>query len=442
MSQMTEPDRPAQMPGSSAWRQRALEFIDDNSAEIIASLCDLITVPSISGSDAEIAIQDVLARQLTEIGLDVDHWAIPLPDIMSAEGFPGSEVDREEASGLVGHLPGTSGGRSLMLNAHVDVVPPGDLRAWGDAQGAFSGHADGQLVHGRGSCDMKAGLVAAMWAIRALVHAGVRLPGDVLLACVPGEEDGGLGTFATLARGWRADACVIPEPTSLDLVPASAGSLTFRLRIPGLAAHASRRTAGVSAVAMFWPVFRALRSLECRRNAAPHPLMTRWDIAYPIEIGKVHAGDWASSVPDLLIAEGRCGVALGEDPGAARRELEEAVRQACTSDQWLRHHPVTVEWWGGQFAPGLTALDTPIVTALRHAHALTAGHGQQVWGAPYGSDLRLMAGLGGIPTVHYGPGDVSLAHGPREHVPISDVLTATRTLAVLAIDYCGTGSDG
>ena len=261
------------------------------------------------------------------------------------------------------------------------------------------------------------------------------LRGDLLLASVQGEEDGGLGTYATLARGWRADACIIPEPTSLDVVPANAGSLTFRLRIHGLASHASRRTAGISAVDKFWPIFAALRRLEASRNHEPDPLMSRWDIAYPIEVGQVSAGDWSSSVPDLLVAEGRYGVALGEPPLDARAEFESAVLSACQDDPWLGDHPVTVEWWGGQFASGLTDPDTTIITELRAAHSDVSAHVQQTWGAPYGSDLRLMTGIGGVPTVHYGPGDAALAHGPREMVPISEVLTAARTLALTALGF-------
>ena len=261
--------------------------------------------------------------------------------------------------------------------------------------------------------------------------------GDVLLACVQGEEDGGLGTYATLARGWRADACIIPEPTSLDLVPACAGSLTFRLRVPGLASHASRRTAGVSAIEKFLPVFAALRALEVRRNRDPDPLMAPWDIAYPLEIGRVQAGDWSSSVPDLLVAEGRYGVALGEDPLSARVQLEAAVAEACAADPWLRDHPVTVEWWGGQFASGATPVDASVARLVRDAHASVSGYRQQVWAAPYGSDLRLMTGIGGVPTVHYGPGEARLAHGPRERVSIAETLTTARTLAVVAMEHCG-----
>ena len=147
------------------------------------------------------------------------------------------------------------------------------------------------------------------------------LRGDLPFASVQGEEDGGLGTYATLDRGWRADACVIPEPTSLDLVPANGGSLTFRLRVHGLASHAARRTSGVSAIEKFWPVFRALRRLEAERNTVTDPLMSRWEVAYPIEVGILHSGNWSSSVPDLRVAEGRYGVALDEAPSDAREQL-------------------------------------------------------------------------------------------------------------------------
>jgi acetylornithine deacetylase len=324
-----------------------------------------------------------------------------------------------------------------MLNGHLDVVPPGDLRTWRDAD-PFSGAVRGGQLFGRGACDMKAGLVAALWAVRALRRSGVPLRGDVVLASVQGEEDGGLGTFATLGRGWRADACVIPEPTSLDLVPANAGSLTFRLLVPGHATHASRRTAGVSAIEKFWVVLSALTALEGRRNVDVDPLFERWTIPYPLSVGVVRSGDWASTVPDLLVAEGRLGVRLDEPVEVARAALEQAVRGACDADAWLRDHPVTVEWWGGQFASGRLPAGNDLLARVQSAHhEVTGGRQQQTWGAPYGSDLRLLTALGGIPTVHYGPGDVTLAHGPDESVPLGEVLTCARALAVLALDFCG-----
>ena len=422
----------------TSWAPRVLDEVDAGAGAAERRLAELVAVPSIGGTDAEHEIQAMLAAELSAAGLDTDHWRLPLPELLAAPDFPGVEVERDEAWGLVARLPGRGDGPTLMLNGHVDVVPTGDPAAWSTPD-PFSGRVvDGQL-HGRGACDMKAGLVAATAAVTAVRRAGAPLQGDVLLACVPGEEDGGLGTFATLRRGWTADACVVPEPTGLDLVTASAGALTFRLRVPGLATHASRRTEGVSAVEKLVPVLAALQRLEAARNREVDPLMARWPLAYPLSIGRVQAGDWASSVPDLLVAEGRLGVALDEPVEQARAALEQAVAEVSAADPWLRAHPVTVEWWGGQFASGRLPAGNALAPRVSAAHTAATGGGRPPgsWGAPYGSDLRLLA-AGGIPTLHYGPGDAVLAHAPDERVPLAEVHTAARTLALLILDVCGT----
>ena len=408
--------------------------------ELLPALVDdarsLVAMPSVSGTDGENDAQAHLAGQLQRRGLEVDHWRVDLDALASHPDFPGMEVDRTEAWGLVARLEGAGDGATLMLNGHIDVVPTGDLEAWPDPP--FSGEVRDGRLHGRGACDMKAGLMAACWAVEAIRTSGVRLRGDLLLASVQGEEDGGVGTFATLERGWRADACAIAEPTNLDIIPANSGALTFRLRIRGAATHAARRTDGVSAIEKLWPVWQALQALEARRNRERDPLMARWDLPHPLSIGTVRCGDWASSVPDLLVAEGRLGVAVGEPVDAARADLEAAVAEACAADVWLRAHPVEVEWWGGQFASGRIAGDSDLVERVRRAHdAGGDARTPEVYGAPYGSDLRLLTGLGGIATIQYGPGDAKLAHGPWESVPLGEVATTARTLALLALDVCG-----
>jgi acetylornithine deacetylase len=423
------------------WPARVLGEIDERLPDSFRLLAELVRIPSVAGSDAEHEIQARLAAELARSGLEVDHWQIPLDEVLAEPDFPGVEVERGEAWGLVGRSPGTApetviGGASLLLNGHVDVVPIGNPAAWSRPD-AFSGEVVGETLYGRGACDMKAGLVAAIAAVQALRRLSVPLRGDLLVACVQGEEDGGLGTYAMLRRGWRADACIVPEPTGLDLVTANAGALTFRLRVPGRATHASRRTEGVSAIEKFLPVLAALQALEVARNADVDPLMARWPLAYPLSIGRINAGDWASSVPDLLVAEGRFGVALDEPVESARAALEVAVADACETDPWLRDHPVTVQWWGGQFAAGRLPASSDLAARMAAAHSAARGRAQGSWGAPYGSDLRLLNGLGGIPTLHYGPGDALLAHAPDESVPLADVATAARALAMLALDVCG-----
>ncbi len=424
---------------ADVWRDRVLDAVDDDREAMVALLAAMVQEPSVGGSDEENSAQARLATLLGTDGLEVDHWQVPLAETLARPDFPGVEVDRREAWGLVGRLPGVGDGPALMLQGHIDVVPAGPDAAWRDGA-PFSGQVvDGEL-HGRGACDMKGGLVAAVWAVRALRRAGVPLRGDVLLASVQGEEDGGLGSYAMLERGWTADACVVPEPTSMDVVPANAGALTFRLLVPGLATHASRRLDGVSALEKLWPVWQALQRLEMARNLDVDPLMRRWELPYPISLGTVRGGVWASSVPDLVQVEGRLGVALGEPVEQARAALETAVAEACTADPWLRAHPVQVQWWGGQFAPGRTDPDSFLVHGIRAARARSGGPAAGVpglWGAPYGSDLRLLVGAG-IPTVQFGPGDAGLAHSTQERVPLAEVLAVARTLAVLAVDTCGT----
>jgi len=414
-----------------------------NESRVIEHTCALLAVDSIGGTPGELRIQHEAAAAAGDEGWQVYTWSIDVADLASRDDFPGMEVDRESALGVLARMPGSGGGRTLLIDAHTDVVPPGDLGAWShDPFTAVRSQIAGRAsIVGRGACDMKAGLAAAWEAMRMVREAGIELRGDVVLAPVSGEEDGGVGTYALIEKmrslGIRPDGCIIPEPTNLDVVPANGGALTFRLRVPGAAIHASRRTEGVSAIEKFIPIMQAMTELERTRNVHVDPLMQRWPVAYPLAIGTVQAGDWASTVPDLLVAEGRLGVALDESVEDARAALENAVADACNQDEWLHAHPATVEWWGGQFAAGSTDSDAQIASMVRTAHARVTGREPETYGAPYGSDLRLLTGLADIPTVQYGPGDTSQAHAPDEYVAIEDVLTCASVLAEVIVDFCG-----
>lgn len=402
--------------------------------DLVAELQDLLAVPSVTGSAAESEAQHGMQRRLRALGMDTDLWSIDVDATAASPDFPGMEAPREEAWGLVGAWGGDDG-PSLVLNGHVDVVPPG-RDGW--TAGPWSGQVRDGRVLGRGACDMKAGLACQLLAVRALQSAGVRLRGRVLLQSVVGEEDGGLGTFATLRRGHTGDLAVICEPTGGQLVTATAGALTFRLVVPGRSVHASARLEGVDAVDNYLLVRAALQDLERRRNRDASPLMSGYRLPYPISVGTLTAGNWASSVPDRLVAEGRLGVALGEPVEQARQELEDAVARACAADPWLARHPVQVEWWGGQFAPGQVEDGAVVTRLVSAAHRQVHGTSPAVHGVPYGSDQRLLTGLGGIPTVIYGPGDVRQAHAPDESVPVAELVHVTRTLVHLIATTCGT----
>lgn len=414
----------------SPTERRVVEAVDADA--IVADLATMVAIPSIGGSAGEVAVQRWCGNRLAALGAEVDLWTLDLPALRESPGYPGEEVVRDEAIGCVGTLGASA--PALILAGHTDVVPPGDLGAWTSDPWRLRG--DGGLLYGRGTCDMKGGLAAVLGAISALRATGVRLRRSVAVHCVVGEEDGGIGAHATLRRGHGGDACVIAEPSSATVVTANAGSLTFRLEVPGQAAHGSARTEGVSALEAATPILAALRELERRRNRDVDPSLAHLDIAYPLSIGVVRAGDWASTVPDLLVAEGRYGVRIGELVERARAEFESTVAAACEGDPWLSAHPARVSWPGGVFASGKLPDGHGLLDDVRSACTDAARWTPEAKGAPSGSDLRLYAAAG-IPTLLLGPGDLAVAHAADEHVASADLVACARAYALLVLRSCG-----
>ncbi|MEV0088859.1 ArgE/DapE family deacylase [Saccharopolyspora sp. NPDC050642] len=412
--------------------RRVLDAVDVNG--ILDDLRELVAIPSVGGTSGEHDAQQWCADRLGSLGHRVDHWRIDVPALAEEPGFPGQEADRDVAYGCVG-VHGDGPEPALIFCGHTDVVPPGDLDRWPNRDPYALRVADG-IAAGRGTCDMKGGLAAIFGALQALRAAGIRLAQPVAVHTVVGEEDGGLGAFATLQRGHRGAACVLAEPSSGTIVAANGGSLTFRLEVTGQSTHGSTRYRGVSALDKLAALLPALRELEARRNADPDPLVAHLEVPYPLSIGMARAGDWASTVPDLAIAEGRYGVRLDESIPAAKAEFEAAVAQACTADPWLSEHPVRVSWPGGMFASGRLPEGHRLLAETQDAAAAAGAPRPTAVGAPYGTDLRLYAAAG-VPTLQYGPGDIRYAHAHDEHVAIAELERAARAYALLAIRRCG-----
>ncbi|UCC63405.1 MAG: ArgE/DapE family deacylase [Anaerolineae bacterium] len=410
--------------------RRVLEAIDVDG--LLSTLADLIAIRSLGGQ--ENVAQEYVAGFMARLGMNVDVWALDFDALRRHPAFS-MEIERPGALGVAGTM-GENDGQRLILNGHVDVVPVGDEANW--RYPPWQATVANERVYGRGACDMKGGLACALHAARAIHDAGVRLPGQLLIESVVGEEDGGVGTLAAVLRGYRADGAVVLEPTELVVAPAQAGALSFRVKVPGRSAHGCVREEGVSAVEKFLPIYQALMALERERNqAAAHPLYARYRLPYALCIGKVEAGDWPSSVADWLVFQGRYGVAPGEDLDTARHQFEETIARAAQADSWLRDHPPLVEWWGGQFAPASIPAEHPLVGNLICAFVEATGRPTRVEGMTYGADMRLLVNEGHTPTVLFGPGNVRHSHQPDEFVSVDDLVAATRTLALMAIRFCG-----
>ena len=406
--------------------------VDDLRNDLLAFLQSLVRLPSVSGGEQR--AQRAIAAKYESLGLDTMVIPSEREALASHPAFSDDGIAFVDRLNVIGKWEGRGRGRSLILNGHMDVVPAGDASQW--SRDPWGGEIDGDRLYGRGSCDMKAGLAAAAFAVQALQLLGVQPAGDVLLESVIGEESGGVGTLTTIVKGYRADACVIMEPTELDLCPVQSGALTFRITVHGRAAHASMKPQGVSAIEEFMPIQAMLLRLNAERHARfKHELYDDPSNIAPISVGTVHAGDWHSTVPNLLVAEGRFGVFPTESVEDARATLAAALRAEAAKHPWLAKHPPVLEWFEGQFESGETGVDAPIVQLVGREHAAVAGSAARVRGVPFGADLRLFTRHAHIPTVMYGPGSASIAHTVDEYVPIEEVVTCAKVLARTILEW-------
>ena len=404
-----------------------LDFLLDTAAT-------LIRIPSWNRDES--AAQRAVARVMSGIGLKTDEWTIDLPLV---QGHPAAswEIDRTEALGLVGTLEGEGSGPTLILNGHVDVVPPGDEHLW--TYPPFEPVVEDGRLYGRGSLDMKAQIAAGLAALKAVSDSGVTQTGSVRLQSVIGEEDGGIGTLATILHGGGADGAIVMEPTALTIAPVQAGCINFRLRVAGHAAHGAVRDEGVSAFEKAFHIYAAVQALEALRNEGHEadPMFASYPTPFPISIGTMAGGDWASSVPDHLAMEGRLGIRPDESPDAARAEFEAAVAEAANADDFLRDHPPVVEWWGGRFLPSQTPLDHALVRSLSASVREELDTDAVLQGVTFGADAGLLQHVGNTPVVLFGAGDIRRAHRPDEFVEIDQLETMARTLARTIVRFCG-----
>jgi acetylornithine deacetylase len=392
------------------------------------------TVQEASTTGNETGVQQLIAKKLEEMGLEVDMWYPDGEELANHPYFCASRTDFSSSPNVVGIWRGRGNGRSLVLNGHIDVVPEGDLKQWDDLP--YSGKIiDGKLF-GRGSTDMKGGNLSLLLAIQALKETGTVLDGDLFFHSVIEEESGGAGTLAAVLRGYTADAAIIPEPTNMKIFPAQQGSMWFKLTVNGKAAHGGTRYEGVSAIDKTAIVLEAIKELETKRNKnITDPLYRDIPIPVPINVGKISGGNWPSSVPDTVQVEGRIGVAPNETLEEVKKELEDYL--SSIQDSWLLEHPVAVEWFGAQWLPGSIETDHPLMSTLIKNFEHVKKQKPVIEASPWGTDGGLLSLAGNTPSIVFGPGVTAVAHYPNEYIEISKIIETAEIIALTIYDWCG-----
>lgn len=409
------------------------QWLKENRARAARLLQLLVRENSTRGNES--STQAIVIEKCRQLGLTLDIWEIGGDELKS---HPAYCCDRQSFDGnpnLVAVLKGDGGGKSIILNGHIDVVPVGDESNW-DYE-PFSGVIECGKLYGRGSTDMKGGNVALLMAMEAIIATGIKLKGDVIFQSVIEEESGGAGTLAAVLRGYQADGAIIPEPTNMKMFPKQQGSMWFRITVTGKAAHGGTRYEGVSAIEKSLIVIQSLQQLEKDRNArVTDPLFKKIPIPIPINIGKMMSGEWPSSVPDTAVIEGRMGVSPDESIQSAQMEMEKCLQDLCDQDEWLKRHPLKLEWFGGRWQPGSLETNHPLINELTKSFIEVKGEPPVIEASPWGTDGGILSTVGHTPVVVFGPGITAVAHDANEHIILEDLFAASNIIALTILRWC------
>ncbi len=416
-------------------RAKIVAAVEAGFERQVEFLSDFTAIPSVRPNEG--AALDFMAGALRGRGWDVDDWTVRAHDLRDEPGFVDCAGEVPSVRSVVGTMEGAGEGRSLILQGHLDVVPEGPEDMWQTPP--YAPKLRDGWMYGRGAGDMKAGKVAALFAVDALRRAGYAPMGRLHYQSVVEEESSGLGAVATLARGYRADCAFIPEPTGLGLVRAQVGAIWFRLKVRGRPAHVAYAGTGSSAITAAMHLVSALQEMEAAWNAeaAMHPLYKGVEHPLNFNAGMIRGGDWTSSLPAWCDVDCRMGLLPGDDVATRKAQIEAVVAKAAAEHPFLRDTPPEIVWTGFQ-ADGFTLEGAEAPEAvLRAAHEAATGQAgpeDQIWTAL--TDTRFYGLYHGIPALCYGP-TADAIHGFDERVDLASVQRCTEVIALFIAEWCG-----
>lgn len=451
---------------SPAGLARALESAAAGTARSVDALRALVRIPSLTGEEGAaqahmVGLLESLGAEAAALELDIaamfdrfpkvaqypTHWRhdliLPYSELPTYHALRDSGLETvlnyRGRPNVVGVFRGTGGGRSLILNGHIDTVTIEPANEW--TRDPFGADIADGLLYGRGASDMKGGLMAALMAMAYLREAGVELRGDVIFQSVVNEEHAGNGTLDLIRRGYDADAAIILEPTNNCVAVSHPGGLYWQVTVPGRARSPGARwqygvQEGVSAIEKLPPILEALLALEHAYNTRLNDDPTeRGRAAFSLVIGKVHGGHYETVTASQAVLRGGAYFAPGVgEIHEVMKSFRECITASNEGDQFLCRHPARLEFLHHDDSTRQSQ-QIPIAVAmsdlLRHRRA-----NGDIHPGPFACDMRHLVNQGGIPSIIFGPGTIAQAHKPDEHIAIREYLDCIEHLISFIASWC------
>lgn len=415
------------------------EVLEKNKEKYVKYLSELVAIDThdlghgIKGG-LEKKGQDYIAELFRSMGAEVALDPMKEEDIekcfaLYQEGNLGhNQTDRYN---VYAAFQGEKAGRTLMFNGHMDVMPAEEVEEWTTAP--FSPSIRDGKIYGRGTADMKGGLMAATMAVQLLKDAGIPFSGTVKISSVCDEEGGGNGSMQAIMSGESADGVVVCEGTSDELILAHMGFVFFRVKFTGKSCHSGAKKEGVSAIDKAIKVIQALNEKEHEWLLQyKHPLLP----APNLNVGVIHGGTAGSTVADECMFE----VCVHYLPNQMNhnqvvKEFKEVVERVSKSDAWLEEHlpEISIYQSGGGFEMDE---NTTFVDSFKRAYSEARGKKVKVVGSPAGCDSRLWRNIADCPTIQFGPGNLAQCHGIDEWLDLEAYYQSILIYAELILDFC------
>ena len=426
-------------------RKQVLEIIESREQEAIEHLQRLIRTDTSVIDEGKLGnegnAQGWIADVFKEMGCKVDVFE---PDNEKFKDHidytPGHNY--EGRPNVAGVIKGAGGGKSLLIDMHIDTVPLGNPDLW--THHPLSGDVEDGKIYGRGACDMKAGHAAAIMAVDAIRSAGIKLKGDLTMISVVDEERGeGNGCVAYIDRGYKADGCLFPEGTSMDqLFYGSQGLLLGKIKLRARSAHALIKWKGINAIEKMMKIIDELNAIEKDWSyTVRHP-----DMGPPmVSVCRIHGGTEVNCIPEeceIYFNAVYLPIQVDEQGRGSkiRKEIEDRVARVCQGDTWLVDHPAEVIWMN-EITPSAIDPDHDLVNTMKRVANKELNQEVRVRMGEMPTMSRIMMDLASMPMITYGPGGIEQAHAIDEHCQIDQYLQAIRIIALFIIEWCGVAED-